>query len=79
MIEDADLNQLGGNVIESKGTKAYPVTSYKEAVLIDGVPVDVASALQWERLGLLPPGTVASSPRIAPPPIALPPAIAPPK
>jgi hypothetical protein len=75
MIEDADLNQLGGNVIESKGTKAdpskgtkaEPVSSYKEAVLIDGVPVDVASAQQWERLGLLPPGTVDSSPRILPP------------
>jgi hypothetical protein len=69
MLEDADLNQLGGQVIETPGA-----FSYKEAVLIDDVPVDVASALQWERLGLLPPGTVGTSPRILPPvPLLLPP------
>lgn len=53
MLEDAGLNQRTGQTIESKG--AY---SFKDAVVIDGVPVDVASAQQWERLGLLPPGTV---------------------
>jgi hypothetical protein len=58
MLEDAGLNQRTGQTIESKG--AY---SFKDAVVIGGVPVDVASAQQWERLGLLPRGTVARSPR----------------
>ena len=62
MVEDADLNQLTGQTIESKG--AY---SFKEAVIIGNVPVDSASAEQWERLGLLSPGTVAAAPRIAAP------------
>jgi Bacterial toxin 5 len=68
MIEDADLNQVSGNVIETMGA-----TSYKDAALIDGTPVDIASALQWERLGNLPAGTVAGSPRVvapAPPQVA---------
>lgn len=62
MLEDAGLNQQSGRTIESKG--AY---SFKDAVTISGVPVDVASAQQWERLGLLPQGTVARSPRIPAP------------
>jgi len=62
MIEDADLNQLTGQVIESKGA-----FSFKTAVEIGGVRVDEASALQWERLGLIPEGTVAKLPRILPP------------
>ena len=62
MLEDADLNQQTGRTIESKG--AY---SFKDAVMIGGVPVDVASAQQWERLGLLRRGTVARSPRIPAP------------
>jgi len=59
MLEDADLNQLTGQTIESKGA-----FSFKDAAVIEGVPVDVASAEQWERLGLLTEGTVARSPRI---------------
>ena len=62
MLEDADLNQQTGRTIESKG--AY---SFKDAVMIGGVPVDVASAQQWERLGLLNRGTVAQSPKISSP------------
>jgi hypothetical protein len=58
MLEDAGLNQQTGQNIESRG--AY---SFKDAVIIGGVPVDVASAQQWERLGLLSRGTVARSPR----------------
>ncbi len=61
-LEDADLNQLTGQTTESRG--AY---SFKAAVLIGGVPVDLESALLWERLGLLPKGTVANAPRIPPP------------
>jgi hypothetical protein len=57
-LEDADLNITSGQTIETKGA-----FSFKEAVVIDEVRVDVASALQWERLGLLPPGTVARSPK----------------
>ncbi len=62
MLEDAGLNQQSGQTIESRG--AY---SFKDAVLIGGVPVDVASAQQWERLGLLRRGIVARSPRIPAP------------
>ncbi|MFC1475876.1 DUF4157 domain-containing protein [Candidatus Zixiibacteriota bacterium] len=64
MIEDADLNIMSGRAIESR--KAL---SFKKAVVIEGVPVDIASALQWERLGLLAKGTVARSPKIDPPEI----------
>ena len=39
--------------------------SFKTAVLIGGVPVDAESAAQWERLGLLPAGTVAAAPIVA--------------
>ncbi len=62
MLEDADLNQLSGQVIESKGA-----FSFKPAVDIEGVPVEMQSAEQWERLELLPKGTVAKSPRLAAP------------
>jgi Bacterial toxin 5 len=62
MLEDAGLNQHSGRTIESKG--AY---SFKDAVMIGEVPVDVASAQQWERLGLLRRGTVARSRRIPAP------------
>lgn len=58
MLEDADLNQLSGRTIESRGA-----FSFKDAVIIGGIPVDVASAQLWERLGLLGRGTVARSPR----------------
>jgi hypothetical protein len=62
MLEDADLNQLTGQVIESKGA-----LSAKPAVVIEDVPVELESAAQWERLELLPQGTVAKSPKILPP------------
>jgi hypothetical protein len=62
MLEDADLNQIGGNTIETPGA-----FSFKPAVQIAGVPVDIASALQWERLGLLTEGTVAASPVVPAP------------
>ncbi|MBV9772855.1 MAG: DUF4157 domain-containing protein, partial [Gemmatimonadetes bacterium] len=55
-LEDADLNQLSGRTIETMGA-----FSFKDAVVIEGVAVDLASAMQWERLGLLPAGTVARS------------------
>jgi len=55
MLEDADLNvPFGGDVIESKGA-----FSFKVAVEVEGVMVDLASLQQWERLGVVPPGTVA--------------------
>ena len=60
MIEDADLNQLSGQAIESKGA-----FSIKETVLVGPpgkeVPVDLASLQQWERLGEVPSGTVAKA------------------
>ena len=72
MLEDADLNQRSGQMIESRGG-----SSSKTAILI-GIPddpnskiimpknagavaVDKASAMQWERMGLLPEGTVANA------------------
>jgi LysM repeat protein len=64
-LEDADLNQLSGQTIESRGS-----LSSKPAVEIGGVPVDLASARQWERMGSLPEGTVANSPVIAAPEIS---------
>lgn len=62
MLEDADINIVGGETIESKG--AY---GFKPAVLIGDVPVEVASALHWERDRKLHPGTVERAPRIEPP------------
>jgi Domain of unknown function (DUF4157)/Bacterial toxin 5 len=59
VLEDADLNQVSGNVIESKG--AY---SSKEALFVTkpdgtgGVWVEAESLKQWERLEVVPPGTV---------------------
>jgi hypothetical protein len=57
-LEDADLNQTSGNVIESKGA-----FSFKESLLVtkpDGtgaVWVEAESLKQWERLGVVPAGT----------------------
>jgi hypothetical protein len=56
MLEDADLNIVSGNVIESKGG-----LSSKVAVEVDGVRVDLASLQLWERLGVVPQGTVAKA------------------
>jgi Bacterial toxin 5 len=63
MLEDADLNWLSGQLIETKG--AY---SSKGAVLIDGYPVDIRTAKLYEKHGLLPAGTVDAAPIIEPPP-----------
>ena len=63
MLEDADLNWLSGQVIESQG--AY---SSKGAVLIDGYPVDIRTARLYESHALLPEGTVDAAPMIEPPP-----------
>lgn len=62
MLEDADLNWLSGQIIETKG--AY---SSKGAVLIDGFPVDIRTARLYERHGLLTAGTVDAAPLIEPP------------
>ena len=63
MLEDADLNQVSGQVIESKG--AY---SYKEAVLVgppgQEVVVELASLLMWERLGVVPIGTALNAKKV---------------
>jgi hypothetical protein len=55
-LEDADINQAGGQTIESKGA-----LSYKQAVSVDGVIVDWASLLKWERDDVVRPGTAASA------------------
>jgi len=66
-LEDADLNQLSGQTVESRGA-----LSAKPAVEIEGVPVDLQSAEQWERLGLLEEGTVAKSFKIPAPDLSAP-------
>ncbi|MCB1928970.1 MAG: DUF4157 domain-containing protein [Rhodocyclaceae bacterium] len=63
MLEDAGINIADGRVFESRGA-----FSFKSAVDIQGVRVDVATAQMWERLGLLNiEGGVASLPRIPAP------------
>jgi hypothetical protein len=62
MLEDADLNWLSGQTVETRG--AY---SSKPAVLIDGLPVDIPTATLYENHGLLPPGTVDAAPLIEAP------------
>ena len=63
MLEDADLNWLSGQAVETRG--AY---SSKPAVLIDGFAVDIPTAKLYEGHGLLPAGTVDAAPFIEPPP-----------
>jgi hypothetical protein len=59
VLEDADINQLTGQVIESKGA-----FSSKGALFVTkadgtgGIWVESESLKQWERLGAVPPGTV---------------------
>jgi hypothetical protein len=59
VLEDADFNQLTGNVIESKGA-----FSSKESLLVTkpdatgGIWVEAESLKLWERLGVVPSGTV---------------------
>lgn len=61
-LEDADLNQASGNVIESKGG-----FSSKESLLVTkpdgtgGVWVEAESLKQWERLEVVPKGTVEAA------------------
>ena len=59
VLEDADLNQVSGQTIESKGA-----FSYKIAVMVEGVAVDLASLQVWERLGVVDPGTVAKATKL---------------
>ncbi len=60
MLEDADLNQVTGQTIESKG--AY---SYKQRLFVTkadgtaGIWVEKESLEQWERLGRVPSGTTS--------------------
>jgi hypothetical protein len=56
VLEDADLNIVGGAVIESKGA-----FSMKVAVEVEGVWVELRSLQQWETLGVVPSGTVAKA------------------
>jgi hypothetical protein len=56
MLEDADVNQLGGQTIESRGP-----TSRKIAVEVEGAVVDQISLEQWERVGKVAPGTTAKA------------------
>ncbi len=63
MIEGAFLNWESGLTLEARG-----VFSNKQAVLIDGFPVDIPTAKAWESVpGGLPPGTTDGSPIIEPP------------
>ncbi|MEZ4652577.1 MAG: polymorphic toxin type 5 domain-containing protein [Candidatus Eisenbacteria bacterium] len=59
-LEDADFNQLSNWRGERQG-----VVFQKTGVLIDGVPVEKRTADMWERIGLLPKGTVTRSPKSA--------------
>ena len=56
-LEDADFNQTSNWVGESKGA-----VFQKGGIVIGGVPVERSTAMMWQRLGLLPGGTVESSP-----------------
>lgn len=55
-LEDALFNQLSNWLGETKG-----VIFEKSGVLIGGVPVELRTAIMWENLGLLPPGTVSGA------------------
>lgn len=59
-LEDALFNQIDGWTTESTRVRGYMI---KPAIEIDGVPVNLASAQNWEKAGLLPQGTVQNSPR----------------
>ena len=55
-LEDVERNLSGGALIESKG--GY---SFKPSVVLGDIPVEISTAMEWERLGLLPPGTVENA------------------
>ena len=56
-VEDADFNQMSNWRGERQG-----YIFEKTGVNIHGVPVERSTAEQWERLGLLPTGTVGKCP-----------------
>jgi RHS repeat-associated protein len=56
-LEDADFNQTSNWLGETFGA-----IFQKRGVVIGGVHVEYRTAAMWERLGLLPEGTVAASP-----------------
>jgi Bacterial toxin 5 len=55
-LEDSYFNQNSSWTAESKG-----VALSKLAVVIGGLPVELRTAIMWERVGLLPKGTVAKA------------------
>lgn len=57
-LEDADFNQLSNWRGERQGA-----VFAKSCALIGGVHVELRTAKMWEATGMLPIGTVASSPR----------------
>jgi Bacterial toxin 5 len=58
-LEDADQNQMKNWTVENRWRQGITMTT---AVEIGGVPVERATAERWERLSLLPKGTVAKAP-----------------
>lgn len=56
-LEDSSYNQVSSNRGETQGA-----IFFKDAVDIGGVPVELRTALMWERAGLLPTGTVENAP-----------------
>jgi hypothetical protein len=56
-LEDSTFNQWSSNVGETQGA-----VFEKSAVSIGGIPVELRTARLLEGAGLLPPGTVSSSP-----------------
>jgi hypothetical protein len=57
-VEDAELNQVRNNTIETPGGIAW-----SPAIKIDGVPVEKRSAVLWEGWGLLKPSALKSAKR----------------
>jgi hypothetical protein len=57
-LEDADRNQLKNWTVENKSRGGIAMSN---AVEIGGIPVDLATAMAWERLELLPKGTVGAA------------------
>lgn len=53
-LEDANLNQATGDVIEKRRKNIKGLESHKVGVVIKGVPVELRSAKQWVRDGNLP-------------------------
>ena len=64
MLQGAWENQLNNVSVESPHIGGAVL--HQEAVSIGGIAVDRSTALFWESIGWLPPGTVTGAPRIAP-------------